>query len=44
VQQQELIYAGRMTREESPHRLQDADDGNPTLLNNRSCFWRTRMP
>ena len=28
-----------MTREESPFRLQDADGGEPILLNNCSCFW-----
>ena len=27
-----------MKREESPFRLQDADDGTPILLNNSSCF------
>lgn len=37
--QQELIAAGRMKREESPFRLQDADGGKPILLNNCSCFW-----
>ena len=38
-EQQELIAAGKMTREESPFRLQDADGGKPILLNNSSCFW-----
>jgi len=38
-EQQELIDAGRMTREESPLRLQDAEGGKPVLLNNCSCFW-----
>jgi hypothetical protein len=37
--QQELIQAGKMKREESPFRLQDADSGKPILLNNCSCFW-----
>src|SRR5438105_5510552 len=37
--QQELITAGKMKREESPFRLQDADSGRPILLNNCSCFW-----
>jgi hypothetical protein len=35
--QQELIAAGKMAREESPFRLQDADGGRPILLNNCSC-------
>lgn len=38
-QQEELIAAGKMRREESPHRLQEADGGKPILLNNSSCFW-----
>jgi hypothetical protein len=37
--QQDLIRAGKMRREESPFRLQDADGGKPILLNNCSCFW-----
>jgi hypothetical protein len=37
--QEDLIAAGRITREESPFRLQDADGGKPILLNNSSCFW-----
>jgi hypothetical protein len=37
--QQALIAAGKMTREESPFRLQDADGGKPILLNNCSCLW-----
>ncbi|MCI0539302.1 MAG: hypothetical protein L0Z50_29190 [Verrucomicrobiales bacterium] len=37
--QEELIAAGKMKREESPFRLQDADSGKPILLNNCSCFW-----
>ncbi len=37
--QQGLIAAGKMTREESPFRLQDADGGKPILLSNSSCFW-----
>ncbi|MBX6314351.1 MAG: hypothetical protein IRY99_15775 [Isosphaeraceae bacterium] len=38
-EQQELIAAGKMKRDESPFRLQDADSGKPILLNNSSCFW-----
>jgi hypothetical protein len=38
-EQQELITAGKMKREESPFRLRDADSGKPILLNNCSCFW-----
>jgi hypothetical protein len=34
-----LIAAGKMKREESPHRLQDADGGKSILLNNCSCNW-----
>jgi hypothetical protein len=37
-EQQEVIDAGKMRREESPFRLQDADGGKPILLNNCSCF------
>lgn len=37
--QQDLVAAGKMKREESPFRLQDADGGKPILLNNSSCFW-----
>ncbi len=37
--QRALIAAGKMTREESPFRLQDADGGKPILLNNSSCNW-----
>lgn len=37
--QEDLIAAGKMKREESPLRLQDADGGKPILLNNCSCFW-----
>ena len=38
-EQQGLIEAGKMRREESPFRLQDADGGKPIVLNNSSCFW-----
>jgi hypothetical protein len=38
-QQDELIAAGRMKREESPFRLEDAAGGKPILLSNCSCFW-----
>ncbi len=37
--QQELIASGKMQREESPFRLQDAQSGKPIVLNNCSCFW-----
>jgi len=37
--QHDLIAAGKMTREETPFRLHDADGGKPVLLNNASCFW-----
>ena len=37
--QQDLIAAGKMTREESPFRLQDAEGGKSILLNNCSCNW-----
>lgn len=38
-EQAELVKARAMTREESPFRLQDADDGRPIELSNASCFW-----
>jgi hypothetical protein len=38
-EQEELIDAGRLKREESPFRLQDSGSGNTILLNNCSCFW-----
>jgi hypothetical protein len=37
--QADLIAAGKMRREETPQRLQDAQTGKPILLNNCSCFW-----
>jgi hypothetical protein len=37
--QEDLIQAGKMKREESPFRLQDAESAKPILLNNCSCFW-----
>jgi hypothetical protein len=37
--QQELVAAGKMAREESPFRLQDAEGGKPIVVNNSSCFW-----
>jgi hypothetical protein len=37
--QGDLVAAGKMKREESPFRLQDADGGKPILLNSCSCFW-----
>jgi hypothetical protein len=38
-EQEELIKAGKMKREESPFRLQDVDGGKLILLNNCSCHW-----
>jgi hypothetical protein len=38
-QQEELIQAGRLKREESPFRLADVATGKEVLLNNCSCFW-----
>jgi hypothetical protein len=38
-EQWELIDAGKLRREESPFRLQDADGGKPIVLNNSSCSW-----
>ena len=38
-QQDQLVAAGRMKREESPFRLEDAATGKPILLSNCSCFW-----
>jgi len=37
--QEELIVAGMIKREESPHRLTDIQSGKKVLLNNCSCFW-----
>jgi hypothetical protein len=37
--QQDLVRAGKIKREESPFRLQDADSGRPIVLNSCSCFW-----
>jgi len=37
--QQSLIAAGKMTREESRFRLRNAEDGRSILLNNCSCNW-----
>ena len=39
TEQQELVATGKMKREESPLRLQDAESGKPILLNNCSCFF-----
>ncbi|MBN1489039.1 MAG: hypothetical protein JXA69_03910 [Phycisphaerae bacterium] len=39
TQQEELIEAGKMTQDESPLRLRDADGGKLISLNNSSCFW-----
>jgi hypothetical protein len=38
-EQRQLIAAGKMTRAESPFRLQDADSGKPIQVNSSSCFW-----
>jgi hypothetical protein len=38
-QQHDLVAAGKMTLQESPLRLQDADSGTPIILNNCSCSW-----
>jgi len=38
-EQDDLIAAGKMTRAESPFRLQDAATGKPILLHNCSCDW-----
>jgi len=38
-QQDELVQAGRLKREESPFRLGDPATGKAILLNNCSCFW-----
>jgi len=38
-EQDELVAARKMKREESPFRLQDADSGKPITLNSSSCFW-----
>ena len=34
-----MVTAGRMTRDESPFRLQDAESSQPLLLHHSSCFW-----
>jgi len=39
-EQEQLITAGKMKRDESPFRLQDAA-GKQVLLNNCSCFWNS---
>lgn len=38
-EQDELVRAGKMRRDESPFRLQSAEDAKPVLLSNCSCFW-----
>ncbi len=38
-QQEELVSAGKMKREESPFRLCDADSGKPILINSCSVYW-----
>lgn len=37
--QRELVAAGKMKREESPLRLQDAESGKAILLHGGSCHW-----
>jgi len=39
AEQEELIKAGRMKREESPMQLHDAATAKPVMLNNCSCCW-----
>jgi hypothetical protein len=38
-QQHDLVAAGKMTLQESPLRLQDADSGTPIMLNSCSYSW-----
>ncbi len=38
-EQQEMIAAGKMTRDESPFRLQDVESTKPFLLHESSCSW-----
>jgi hypothetical protein len=38
-EQQNLVAAGKMSREDSPFRLQDAESGKPFLLHGGSCAW-----
>ncbi|HVV73109.1 MAG TPA: hypothetical protein VHI52_16670 [Verrucomicrobiae bacterium] len=38
-EQEELIKAGQIKREECPFRLEDPDTGAPILINSSSCFW-----
>lgn len=38
-QQQQLVDAGKMKRDESPQRLRDVRTGEPVSINNCSCFW-----
>lgn len=38
-EQQELVAAGKLKREESPFRLRDTDGGKPILLHGGSCAW-----
>jgi hypothetical protein len=39
--QEKLIAAGKMKREESPFRLQDPDTNKTIILNNCSCNWNS---
>jgi hypothetical protein len=38
-EQMDLVAARKMSREESPQRLEDAETHRPILLNSCSCFW-----
>jgi hypothetical protein len=38
-EQEDLITAGKMRRDESPQQLRDSTDGKAILLNNSSCAW-----
>jgi hypothetical protein len=38
-EQQELVAAGKMARDESTFRLQDVESSKPVLLHESSCYW-----
>jgi hypothetical protein len=38
-EQQEMVAAGKMAREDSPFRLQDIESKEPFLLHESSCYW-----
>jgi len=40
-EQEELVAAGRLKRNETPFRLEDADSGKAIILSNCSCFWNS---